>query len=111
MKKKQKYSREMPRRLYTFFAGWDGAGAPSLSKFARSIGATTAEVEDFGHHGEFKRAMAECSEIRRDYLIDGALCKKFDASTVKFLLAAEFGMSTDGAGADRELEVRLEVAE
>lgn len=101
----------MPRKLYAFFAGWDGAGAPSLSKFARSIGATVAEVEGFAEHKEFARAMAECSEIRRDYLTDGALCKKFDASTVKFLLAAEFGMSTDGTPADRELEVRVEVAD
>ena len=95
----------MPRRLYTFFAGWDGAGAPSLSKFARSIGATTAEVEDFGHHGEFKRAMAECSEIRRDYLIDRALCKRFDPSFVKFLI------TEDDEIREGDVEIRLEVVE
>lgn len=111
MKKRVKYGRELPRRLYTFFSQYEGGGAPSIAKFARSIGATVAEVEDFAEHREFARAMRECSEIRRDYLIDGALCKKFDASTVKFLLGAEFGMSGERTAAERELEVRLEVIE
>ena len=91
--KTKKYSAELPRRLYSFFLGYsESIGAPSFSKFARSIGATSADIQDFRKHAEFERAYKECNEIRRDYLIDNALCKRFDGSVTKFLLTAEFGM-------------------
>ena len=96
MRKRIRYTREMPRRLYSFFVTYkETDGAPSFSKFARSIGATTAEIEEMRQHTEFDRAYRECSEIRRDYLIDRALCKKFDGSVTKFLLTSEFGMGED----------------
>ena len=88
-----KYTSDMPRNMYKFFLGYSEAcGAPSFSKFARSIGATVADIEGFRKHAEFERAYEECNEIRRDYLIDNALCKRFDGSLTKFLLTAEFGM-------------------
>ena len=107
MKSKRKYAQDMPRRLYTFFTSYSDTGAPSIAKFARSIGATVADVESFRIHKEFERAYRECSEIRRDYLIDNALCRRFDSSLVKFLLGYEFGMEDEAA--DNTLDVKIEV--
>ena len=93
MKRKFKYTSELPRLLYTFFISHnDTAAAPSFSKFARSIGATLSDIERFRENREFDRAYRECSEIRKDYLIDSALTRRYDPSFVKFLLSAEFEM-------------------
>ena len=92
VKRKTKYTDELPRQLYTFFISQSAEGVPSFDKFARSIGATLKEIEDFRKHSEFERAYCECNEIRRDYLIDAALTRRYDPSLVKFLLSAEFGM-------------------
>ncbi len=110
MKRKIKYSSDMPRLLYTFFITHsDTASAPSFEKFARSIGATLAEIQGFRERGEFDRAWRECSEIRRDYLIDAALTRRFDPSLVKFLLSAEFGMGDEDKESDNALELTLRV--
>lgn len=105
-----KYTDDLPRRIYTFFLNYDGPGVPSFSKFARSIGATLADIEGYRKHGKFESAYQECSEIRRDYLIDNGLVKRFDSSFTKFLLTSEYGMG-DGkdADVDKELTVTLEV--
>lgn len=110
-KKRKKYSPDLPRRLYSFFAGYsDQPGAPSFVKFARSIGATSADIQAFRKHGEFERAYNECNEIRRDYLIDNALSKRFDGSVTKFLLSAEFGMGEKGENTDdNSLDFTLQV--
>ena len=109
--KKAKYTVDMPRRLYTYFVGYSGIGAPSLSKFARENGITLADVKRFRDtRAEFRRACEECSEIRRDYLIDNALGKKQDAAMTRFILSAEFGMGEDAPDEDaRRLEVTVEV--
>ena len=110
MKRKQKYDRDMPRRLYTYFASYgDAKGAPSFSKFAKNLGSTLAEIESWRKHSEFDRAWKECNEIRRDYLIDAALGKQFDSSLVKFLLQFEFGMGEKKETDDGELAVTLEI--
>jgi len=111
MKRKIKYESSMPRLLYTFFTSYsDSSGVPSFSKFARSIGATLRDIEGFRRHGKFDAAWRECSEIRRDYLIDSALCRRHDPSFVKFLLSAEFGMGEkDKEKEDSSLTVTLEV--
>jgi hypothetical protein len=103
------YTPDMPRRLYTFFAGYSDQGAPSFSKFARSIGATLAEIKGFCQNEEFKRAYDECNEIRRDYLIDNALCKKFDGSFTKFLLTAELGMGESEGNTEDGFDFTLHV--
>ncbi len=112
MKKRAEYTEDLPRRMYAYFSSYqDTSGAPSFDKFARSIGMTLSELEEFRENGEFMRAWRECSEIRRDYLIDTALTKRFDSSLVKYLLTAEFGM---GEESDREggtLDVILKVEE
>ena len=89
MKKKNIYRKDLPHKLYLFFASYSDPGAPSFLKFARSIGVTTEDVEAFREHKEFDRAWRECERIRRDYLIDNALLKRFDASFTKFLLSEE----------------------
>lgn len=111
VRRKMKYAKDMPRKLYTFFITYsDNQGAPSFIKFARSIGITLDELERFREHSEFERAYRECNEIRRDYLIDGALTKRYDSSLVKFLLGAEFGMGEkDKEKEDTGLTVTLEV--
>ena len=108
-KNHSRYTNDLPRRLYTFFLGYDGPGAPSFSKFARSIGATLSDIERFRDKGEFERAYQECSEIRRDYLIDNGLVKRFDSSFTKFLLTSEYGMGDKDTDVDKEIQVTLEV--
>ena len=110
MKKKgRKYDAGLPRLMYGYFLSFSESEAPSFSKFARSIGVTLAELEAFRRHKEFDRAYAECGEIRRDYLIDRALTKRYDPSFVKFLLATEYGVG-DEVG-DGDLDVRITVTE
>ena len=109
-KNNSKYTVDLPRRLYTFFLGYDGPGVPSFSKFARSIGMTLSDLERFREKREFERAYQECSEIRRDYLIDNGLVKRFDSSFTKFLLGTEYGMGdARSVEADSELKVTVEV--
>ena len=109
-KNHSKYTSDLPRKLYTFFLNYDGIGAPSFSKFARSIGATLYDVEYYRRHSEFERAYQECSEIRRDYLIDNGLVKRFDSSFTKFLLNSEYGMGDSKMqDEDKEIRVTLEV--
>ena len=110
--KKRRYESDLPRRLYTYFLTYSEGGAPSFSKFARSIGATLEDIEGWRGHTEFERAYRECSEIRRDYLIDNALTKRFDGSVTKFLLSCEFKMDKDLDDDEKNrLDVRLEVLE
>lgn len=109
-KNHSKYKNDLPRRIYSFFLNYDGPGAPSFSKFARSIGATLNDVEGYRKHSEFERAYQECSEIRRDYLIDNGLVKRFDSSFTKFLLNSEYGMGEkQSQDEDKEITVTLEV--
>ena len=107
---KKKYTRDLPRRMYSFFISYSDIGAPSFAKFARSVGITTEDIERYRKRSEFERAYQECSEIRRDYLIDNGLVKRFDSSLTKFLLSSEYGMGdTKGTCEDKEIKVTLEV--
>lgn len=105
-----KYTSDLPRRMYTYFASYsDSVGAPSFAKFARSVGVTLGELEGYRRHGKFDRAYRECNEIRRDYLIDMALSKRFDSSFTKFLICEEY---TEGKSeGDGVLNVVLEVVD
>lgn len=94
--------------MYSYFTAYDGIGAPSFDKFARSIGVTLSELLEMRRHKRFDEAYSECSEIRRDYLIDTALAKKHDPSFVKFLLTTEFGMGED-TDRDNEIKITVEV--
>lgn len=102
--------KELARKMYRYFISYTDVGAPSFSKFARSVGMTYAELMNLGENEEIKRACEECSEIRRDYLIDMALAKKQDASMTKFILTSEFGMGEhERSDGDGRLDLRLEV--
>lgn len=104
--KRKRYQKDFPKKLYLFFTSYKDEGVPSFDKFARSIGATREDVESFRAKNEFERAYLECMEIRRDYLIDNALMKRFDSSFSKFLLEKEgFGEKLDEGG----YEIRVSV--
>ena len=105
-KPKIKYTYELATRMYLFFTNYDLDGAPSVSKFARSVGATCEDIEKFRKYTRFNKAYAECMQIRRDFLIDRALVRRFDPTFVKFLISSEGGDLEDG-----EFTLRLEVKE
>ena len=113
LKRKNKYRSDMPRRLYSFFANSaDSGNIPSFEKFARSIGATLEDIENMRSHKKFDMAYREAGEIRRDYLIDGALTRRYDPSFTKFLLSYEFGMDEKAKEKDDTgIEVTLKVLE
>lgn len=106
--KRRGYSGELAGKMYLYFISYEDAGAPSFAKFARSIGITLEELVSYRKHPRFERAYRECGEIRRDYLIDRALTKRFDPTFVKYLLGSEDG---ECDSSDGELTVRLEVLE
>ena len=109
-KKKIQYKSDYPRLIYTFFVTYeDTKGPPSFSKFARSIGATLKDIERFRKYRLFDEAYRECNEIRRDYLIDNALTRRYDPSFTKFLLGLEYPESVDES--EKDLCVKLEVVE
>lgn len=108
--KRAKYDPEMPRKLYVFFRSYDEReGAPSYQKFAAANGLTLADLEQFRKHPTFDEAYRAAGEIRRDYLIDHALSRRFDPSFVKYLLSEELGASQEGE--DRVLDVRVTVCD
>ena len=110
-KRKKEYTNDMPAKIYAFFRDFSEGGAPSFSKFARRCGITLAELSEWRGNEDFDRACLECSEIRRDYLIDAALTKRHDSSFSKFLLTSEFGMGETDRSDERQLDVTLEVIE
>lgn len=102
--KKRKYSAEMPRELYIFFKNYAGEGAPSFTKFAKMKGLTTAELDSFRRFREFERAYLECIELRRDFIIDRALSRKFDSSFSKMIITDDLL-----ANEDKRIEFCLKV--
>lgn len=107
MKRKGGYRRDLPRAMYTYFLGYsDRTSHPSFSKFARSIGITTQELESYREHTEFDRAYRECNEIRRDYLIDAALTKRFDPTFTRYLLSE---CEDEGSNGESDVHFTLEV--
>ena len=95
--------------MYDFFNTYEGDGVPSFTKFARSIGLTFGELEGFKCYKGFEKAWRDCGEIRRDYLIDKALCKRYDSSFTKFLIQYEFGEAAETLAETGKLNVTLEV--
>ena len=103
-----KNASEMAGRMYRFFISYDDRGVPSFEKFAKSVGITVSDLESLRRRKRFDRAYRECQEIRRDYLIDRALDRRFDPSFVKFLLSSDIEECESETG---ELTLRLEVSE
>ena len=88
-KPKAKYDDAICGKMYRFFLTFEDRGLPSFTKFAISVGLSTEDIERFRKHKRFETAYRECMEIRRDYLIDRALDKRFDPSFSKFLITCE----------------------
>ena len=89
MKGKEKLG-DIRRALIDYFANYNGTdGAPSFAKFRRGHGLSYADFERLKKKRGFSDVLKECSEFRRDYLIDCGLTKRFDASFVKFVLQIE----------------------
>ncbi|MBQ4116736.1 MAG: hypothetical protein IJD37_05105 [Clostridia bacterium] len=106
---KKKYDRELPREMYTYFINSAAEfSIPSFSKFARSIGVTLDNLDEYRKHKEFDRAWRDCIEIRRDYLTDCALTRRYDPSFVKFLLGFEADSEAE-ADDDNSLAVTVKV--
>ena len=81
---------DIRRALIDYFANYNGTdGAPSFAKFRRGHGLSYADFERLKKKRGFSDVLKECSEFRRDYLIDCGLTKRFDASFVKFVLQIE----------------------
>ncbi|MBO7195849.1 MAG: hypothetical protein J6V80_00770 [Clostridia bacterium] len=104
-RRKIKYSPELAGKMYSFFTSYEDRGAPSFTKFARLIGATTEDLKALRSRGRFDKAYRECQQIRRDYLIDRALDKRFDSSFTKYLLSCD----DEACGEESELLLHLEV--
>ncbi len=103
--KKKGYYRGVEKEMYLYFSGYDEQSAPSFSKFARLKGLTLEELLSFRKRKLFEKAYNECLEIRRDYLKDRALTKRFDPSFVKYLLDTE----VEEEAVNDEIRFRLEV--
>lgn len=82
-------SARLAARMLRFFTSYEGEGVPSFEKFARSVGTDAEMLRALRENEAFDRVYRECGEIRRDYLIDQALCRRYDPSFVKFLLSEE----------------------
>lgn len=108
---KAKYTPDLPRKMYSYFTGYTGSGAPSFTAFAVAMGMTLADLNRLRSHRELDRSYAECNEIRRDYLINMALSKRNDPTFTRYLLGAEYRMGEDDEQEDRRLEVTVEVIE
>lgn len=59
-------------------------------------------------HKTFNSAYLECQQIRRDYLIDRALDKRFDSSFTKFLLTLDGEAESNDSG---DFTLHLEVVD
>ncbi len=103
-----KHIGKLAEKMYYFFADYEDRGAPSFVKFARSIGFTTTELESMRSSQEFNLIYLECQKIRRDYLIDRALDKRFDPSFTKFLLSLDGEAESNENG---DFTLRLEVVD
>ena len=108
LKKGKRYEKDLPKRMYSFFvAEPHDAFPPSFSKFARSIGVTLEELDSYRRYAEFERAWRDCIEIRRDYLTDCALTRRYDPSFVKYLLSDD----TERDERNGEISVSIKVVD
>lgn len=98
-------TRELCHKMYLYFISYEDRGAPSFCKFAKTVGMTVEELLSYRGRRLFDAAYRECREIRRDFLVDRALDKRFDPSFVKFLLCEE---TTPGDG---EFKLSVEVCQ
>ncbi len=101
--KRPQRTKDLCHKMYLYFISYEDRGAPSFGKFARTQGISHGELMKLRGRKRFDAAYRECCEIRRDYLIDRALDKRFDPSFVKFLISEE--EATGGGDFSLHIEV------
>ena len=90
------YSQCFERQMLTYFSDESSGGFPTFSSFAIHIGVTMSELRSWQkEHPSFAAAWEECRERQKSLLIRGALSKKYDSSTAKYLLSAMFGLGEE----------------
>ncbi len=107
-----KYREDYAEKMLSFFSYGEGKGLPSFAKFAFSIGARSADLDEWRKENkEFDNAYNECLARLCDMLTDGALIKRYDPSFVKFLLSSKYGFSEDAdeGKENAPFEVKIEV--
>lgn len=104
---KAKYDDSLCGKMYRFFLSYEDRGLPSFTKFAISVGLRTEDIESFRKHKRFDAAYRECMEIRRDYLIDRALDKRFDGSFSKFLISCDSEEKADDDAGSVTLNLKV----
>ena len=99
----------LAKKMVRYFetAGCEGSeykeALPSFVRFAHRENLTVKALLCLREREEvFREAYGECEEILKDRITEGALCKRFDSSFSKFLLAARYGYSDreEDGGAD-----------
>ena len=105
--KKRKYDKDLPTKMYQYFLSEVETGElPSFAKFARKVDIPLARLEQFKKNEDFDEAWRGCIEIRRDYLTDCALTRRYDSSFVKFLLSSEIE-ATESKDSDICVNIRV----
>ena len=104
------YSQCFERQMLKYFQD-DGSGDfPTFSSFATHIGVTLSELRSWQEeHPSFAAAWEECRERQKSLLIRGALSKRYDSSTAKYLLSAMFGLGEEKSA--QSFSVTVEVVE
>ena len=85
-KRKKAYSPELAGRMYKFFLTYDGVGAPSFSKFARSIGVSTEDLEGYRKKRNFDARMEACGDLLLAQGANGILNMKEAAENYRALI-------------------------
>ena len=103
--KERDYSVKYKRLMYEHFSRLilndkgEVIGIPSIVSFAREIGVSLGTVERWiREQEEFSSVFSECTERRKQLIIDAAFCKKIDPTFAKFYLSAEFGLGEKESG-------------
>jgi hypothetical protein len=96
--------------MLQYFSDESANDFPTFSSFACSIGATMADLKEWRkEQPRFALAWEECRERQKSALIRGALAKRYDATTVKYLLTELFGHGEEKT--EQTFSVTVEVVE
>ena len=110
--KEREYSSKYKRSMYEHFSRLitnekgEVVGIPSIVSFAKEIGVSLGTVERWiQEHEELSEVYSECTERRKQLIIDAAFCKKIDPTFAKFYLSAEFGLGEKNEGEGEGISV------
>lgn len=104
------YSQCFERQMLQYFSDESTPEFPTFASFAMKIGVPMRELEAWRREQPtFAAAWEECRERQKSALIRGALAKRYDASTAKYLLGTLFGLGEEQA--EQSFSVTVEVVE